>query len=287
MLKTAVGLLFLTLMAHSTLFDRSGKIISSGEIEYSQVAWERLPFSSRHPMNGIGRIAVTFDYMCTGFLIETRGAANRPAYVLTNGHCAVAELSTFKTHPTLVDQPPPPGMDIKLNDFFDAGERERNFRVRRVTYATEAGIDLAVLELGVSVEELKRNGFHFYRIESHVPQSGEKVKAVGVPFVGVDDDHCFLHSSECELVTSSVVGFDASGEMGSRQWTGLYEHKCSTVGGQSGSPMFSKQSGNVVAIVNAEDERINYSMHVDMIPGCFNSQGRFDLSLLTCRLPKP
>ena len=180
--------------------------------------------------------------------------------------------------------------------------------VKRLVYGTMKNTDIAILELTKTQQELIAAGVVPLQIATIPPASGEPAIVIGVPSEGVKDELNFLHAVTCRTGELANVKEDVY------NWKKSIRHRCSIVGGMSGSPMISLKTHRVVGIINtgvndnatkqpqcslnrpcevAENGSIqtfpqeNYGQLVDRIPSCFNAQGVFDLTQSTCQLERP
>jgi hypothetical protein len=180
--------------------------------------------------------------------------------------------------------------------------------VEKIAYATMKNNDLAVLKLATTVGAIERAGIQTLKLSATPPRLGEPLQVVGIPGEGVEPRRSYLHKSTCQVGDSVTVKEDAY------LWKRALRHRCSIVGGMSGSPMISLKTNRAVGIVNtgvsdnsSRQARCslnrpceikadgtaqllpleNYGQPIDVLTGCFNPKQVFDLSLSTCKLEKP
>lgn len=301
----SVGLALTSNLAQAAIYDRKGNKLPDTEVNSSDVNWELLSADQGKKYNGIGILEKENEGFCTAFLINTGGDSNAPAYAVTNGHCSIipnfpeaAEIITNKSS----------DMVFKLNYFVNNKSNVRLVDVRQIVYATMKGTDITVLELNTTFKQLVKEGFTPLTIDSAPASFGESVQVVGVPGNGVQPSLRYLHKAVCETGQSVNLNEDVY------QWKNSVRHRCSTVGGMSGSPMISLNTNKVVAIVNTgvDDEALtqpecswnrpceisgngsistlpqeNYAQRVNAIPSCFDHRGIFNLNIVSCSLEKP
>jgi Trypsin-like peptidase domain len=168
--------------------------------------------------------------------------------------------------------------------------------------------DIAILELKITQQELVKASITLLQIAPNPPEVGEPSIVVGVPSEGVKDELNFLHATTCQTGEIANVKEDIY------NWKKSIRHRCSIVGGMSGSPMISLKTQQVVGIINTgvndnaakqpqcslnrpcevvRDGSIqtfpleNYGQLVDRIPTCFDRRGIFNLYQSTCQLERP
>jgi Trypsin-like peptidase domain len=297
---------FANVRVNAAIFDRSGHKIPDREVNSDRVNWQMLSTIAGRKYNGIGLIDVNYG-MCTGFLIATGRHPTAPAYVLTNGHCQGNSASTLPgNREVIVDRPSK--TKFILNYFHDFKLDRLTIRVKRLVYGTMKNNDVAILELAKTQQELIKAGINPLQIATKPPGLGEPLTIVGVPSEGVKDELNFLHATTCKTGELANVKEDIY------NWKKSIRHRCSIVGGMSGSPMISRKTNRVVGIINTgvndnaakqpqcslnrpcevNDKGLvqtfpqeNYGQLVDRIPTCFDRQGIFNLYQSTCKLERP
>jgi V8-like Glu-specific endopeptidase len=170
------------------------------------------------------------------------------------------------------------------------------------------GTDVTIIELNTTFKQLVKEGFTPLNIDPLPPTLREPVQVIGVPGTGVKSSLRYLHKAVCETGQSVNVNEDVY------HWKNSVRHRCSTIGGMSGSPMISLKTNRVIAIVNTgvDDNALeqpecswnrpcevsgnggistfpeeNYAQRVNAIPSCFDGKGVFNLNLSSCSLEKP
>ena len=290
---------------NAAIFDRSGRKLPDREVNSTRVNWQMLSTAAGRRYNGVGLIEVNYG-ICTGFLFSTGVHPQAPAYVLTNGHCQGAAHKLLSNREIIVNQPTK--TQFTVNYFHDFKAERLTIPVKRLVYGTMKNTDIAILELTKTQQELIAAGVVPLQIATIPPASGEPAIVIGVPSEGVKDELNFLHAVTCRTGELANVKEDVY------NWKKSIRHRCSIVGGMSGSPMISLKTHRVVGIINtgvndnatkqpqcslnrpcevAENGSIqtfpqeNYGQLVDRIPSCFNAQGVFDLTQSTCQLERP
>lgn len=300
-----VGLALASNLAQAAIYDRKGNKLPDTEVNSPEVNWELLSAEPGEKYNGIGLLDKENEGFCTAFFINTHGDSNSPAYAVTNGHCAI--IPNFPEAEEIITNKPS-DMIFKLNYFVNNKSQVRPVGIKQIVYATMKGTDITVLELNTTFKQLVKEGFTPLTIDSDPASFGEPVQVVGVPGNGVNPSRRYLHKAVCETGQSVNLNEDVY------RWKNSVRHRCSTVGGMSGSPMISLNTNRVVAIVNTgvDDEALtqpecswnrpceissngsistfpqeNYAQRVNAIPSCFDHRGIFNLNTVSCSLEKP
>jgi hypothetical protein len=294
-----------TIAVNAAIFDRSGRKLPDREVNSARVNWQMLSTAAGRRYNGVGLLEVNYG-MCTGFLFSTGVHPNAPAYVLTNGHCQGTAQKLPNNREIMVNRPTK--TQFTVNYFHDFKADRLTIPVKRLVYGTMKNTDIAILELTKTQRELIAAGIVPLQIATIPPAAGEPAIVVGVPSEGVKDELNFLHAVTCRTGELANVKEDVY------NWQKSLRHRCSIVGGMSGSPMISLKTNRVVGIINtgvndnatkqpqcsinrpcevAQNGLVqtfpqeNYAQLVDRIPTCFNPQGIFDLTQSSCQLERP
>ena len=289
----------------AAIFDRSGQKIPDREVNSERVDWQMLSTKSGRTYNGVGLIDVDYG-MCTGFAISTGRNPLAPAYVLTNGHCQGKAGRLPSNREIIVDRSTKTRFTV--NYFYDFKPKRLTIPVKRLVYGTMKHNDIAILELNLTQGELQQAGIKLLQIAAQPPAVGEPSIVVGVPSEGVKDSLNYLHATTCRVGASANIKEDVY------NWPKSIRHRCSIVGGMSGSPMISLKTNRVVGIINTgvndnaakqppcsinrpcevgTNGKIqtfpqeNYGQPVDQIPACFDRRGIFDLDRDACQLERP
>ncbi len=290
---------------NAAIFDRSGRKIPDREVNSPQVNWQILSTTTGRKYNGIGVIDVNYG-VCTGFFFATGIHPNAPAYVLTNGHCQGTITKLPGDREIIVNRSTK--TNFIVNYFHDFKPDRLTIPVKRMVYGTMKNNDIAILELTKTQRELTNAGIIPLQLATKPAVIGEPLIVVGVPSEGVKDELNFLHSTTC------TTGELASVKEDIYHWQQSIRHRCSIVGGMSGSPMISLKTNRVIGIINtgvndsatkqpqcslnrpceiSKNGSIqtfpheNYGQLVDRIPTCFDRGGIFNLSQSSCKLERP
>ena len=299
------GCLLDATIVNAAIFDRSGRKIPDREVNSDRVNWQMLSTAAGRKYNGIGLIDVGYGF-CTGFLFTTGAHPTAPAYVLTNGHCQGSASKLPSEREIMVDQSSK--TKFIVNYFHDFKPERLTIRVKRLVYGTMKNNDIAILELTKNQQQLAKAGIVPLQIAPKPSDLNEPLIVVGVPSEGIKDDLNFLHSTTCKTGELASVKEDIY------HWKRSIRHRCSIIGGMSGSPMISLKTNRVVGIINTgvNDNaskqpqcsinrpcevsgngaiqtfpQENYGQLVDRIPSCFDKQGIFNLAQSTCQLERP
>ena len=290
---------------NAAIFDRTGQKIPDREVNSDRVNWQMLSTATGRQYNGIGLIDVNYG-VCTGFLFSTGKNPQAPAYVLTNGHCQGKINQLPSNREIIVNRSSK--TNFIVNYFHDFKSARLSIPVNRIVYGTMKNNDIAILELTKTQQELIKAGITPLKISDRPARSGEKTIVVGIPSEGVKETNNFLHATTCQ--TGELVNLKED----VYNWKRSIRHRCSIVGGMSGSPMISIETNRVVGIINTgvndtaakqpqcslnrpcevgqnglmqTFEHENYGQLVDRIPTCFDRNGIFNLYQSTCQLERP
>jgi Trypsin-like peptidase domain len=302
------GILSASWSASAAIFDRQGRRLSESPLKYPAIDWQLLKATPIY--NGVGLIKIRQSGTCTGFLISTKITA--PAYLLTNAHCLDLLNNLPGANEIIVDRPlrawgrERNPLTFTPGYFAQSSAARRSYEAKRVLYATMKNNDVALLELSPTQGELAAAGIRLLPIAVTPAARGEKIEVIGIPGASIAADRQFLHRVTCPLGPTVKV------KEGVYTWSQSLRHRCSIVGGMSGSPMLAR--GKVVGIVNtggaeavarkqqcrlnkpcewAGDRQVlvtgneNYGQLVNKMANCFNNQGVFQLAQASCHLEQP
>ena len=249
---------------------------------------------ARGAYGAVARVEVTG--VCSGALLRAR-AADAPAYVLSNGHCARA----FGTDEVFIDEAAVGS--ITFDYFHDAPERPI-FPVRRLPFSTMKGTDLAILELGVPYGDLARRGIAGFAIERERPDIDEPVVVVGAPLQSTPAES-FMRLAACRLGGEVPLLLERHWH-----WFDFVRNRCRDLQpGSSGSPVISRRDGRLLGLINTTTvgsegttdcwlgrpcevdgtrgrsmEGTSYAVPLWELPRCFDGEGLFRLDLPGCPL---
>lgn len=287
-----------TSLSLSALYDCQGKELSDSKVNSDEVAWLVLDKtkSTHKQWNGVGRYG-----SCTGTLLDVGGKDSDPAYIITNGHCVGFSLLSEKG--VSFDMESNPNKPMRF-DYFVAQVVNNSFITienKVIKFASMDNTDVAIVELDVTYDSLVKQGINSYKLATTPPKKGQLISVVGVPQSGVKTYG--LRKSDC------TIGEKVYLNEGNYSFSNSYRHRCSIVGGNSGSPVFDRESKEIVAVVNTavddgtenlEDCALqkpcelgsdgsktvkaseNYAQPVYYLSGCFES-GIFNKDLSTCQ----
>lgn len=282
----------------TSIYERgTGKEVDDSFVNSDKIDWTILNPRDHKGFSGVGRYG-----NCTGTLLDTGGNYDTPAYVITNGHCIGTSL--LPAEGAFLNKESNKGKKFFLNYFDEltASDYEvvENVIIR---FASMDHTDAAIVELNSTYGRLRNLGYCSYKIAEDKPVTGQKLTVAGVPQSGVDLTKLGLRASHCE------VGDLVSLEEGPYRFSNSFEHRCSIVGGSSGSPIFDRESMTIVGLVNTTvsdgfkdeddcalqkpcevsedgskvvDDDVNYGQIINYLHGCFNDSGVFDHELSTC-----
>ena len=289
-----------------SIYDQDGNKLPDTMVNDSKVDWYTVKDDDPNNYSGVGRYG-----NCSASLIETGGNGEAPAYIITNGHCVGSSLlsevgyvydvnprdltsdhsvSTYKNMSFLYYK------DYNTEDYLTIGDK-------RVVFASMDKTDIAIVELNASLEFLKEvKNIDAYTLATVRPNLCLPIINVGVPLTGMHSSNYGLRKSEC--FRGSTVAL----REGPYKFSDSFRHRCSIVGGNSGSPLFDANSNHIIGLVNTavndntsqqencslnrpceiQDQNNsvknneNYAQYVDFIAECFDTQGKFDKNLDTC-----
>ncbi len=238
---------------------------------------------------GVGRLSLPGNKQCIATLLEPGEgphAADAPAYVVTSGHCVA------QRHGVIV-QDQPLSASVSFNYFVDTPDERRQLSVKRIVWSSMQGIDLALLELDVTLEQARAQGIVPLPIGPALA-SGSQVTVLGEP----SRPDLGLRLLTCTEQSAGVVM--------RRPWVWRHARGNDCLGlaeGASGSPVIEPASGKLVGVVNSigaahcsadnpcrADETApaaqaprNFSMPVQRLLDCWR-EGRVDLAQPDCQL---
>jgi hypothetical protein len=222
---------------------------------------------------------------CSGAVVRFKEDPAAKALVLTNGHCVgFVDPGDFYS-----DRPYARSMRIYSRD-----GRSHRFSTTRIVYATMTVTDIAIVELNATYAQLSQLGIDSYQIAGPGAAVGDDIRLVS---------GFFQTSEECDI--DAIIY-----ELREADWTfrGSYKYsRCPAGHGTSGSPLISRNSGQIVGINNTRnddgerctfnnpcevdeegnitiDYMVNYGQRTDLILACIDAAGAFDLQVDGCEL---
>ncbi|MFF7235832.1 serine protease [Streptomyces collinus] len=231
---------------------------------------------------------------CSGSVIRFPNSADTdPALVLTNGHC----LETGFPAPGEVITGQSSSRSFGLLNA--SGSRVGTLRANQVVYSTMTDTDVTIYRTTTTYAAIKSTyGISPLTVQDTHPTAGTAIKVVS---------GYWKRTYSC-----NIDGFVYRLKEGDWTWKDSvrYTSACNTIGGTSGSPVIDTNTGKVVAVNNTGNEDgqrctennpcevdasgnvtvrqgINYAEETYLIPACFTTGNRLDLSAAGCALPKP
>lgn len=198
--------------------------------------------------NGIGRIMAKGGMHCTATLIDTRdpdSPADAPAYLLTNGHCLE------KQNGLIVTNRPVEG-EVLFNYFTDT--QPHSFALKRINWSSMQGVDLAIVELQQPLSALIAAGIEPMAIARELPPVGGDILLVGAP---LKPGTGHLRLAACTRQESSDVLEQPW------FWRNSVKNQCRDASeGSSGSPILSRGSNEVFAVLNTSTQGSGNSLEL-------------------------
>lgn len=231
---------------------------------------------------------------CSGAVVRWASALDTdPAVVITNGHCV--RFPFLGARETLVDVRQWQRIELLAPD----GKVATTVRGTRLAYATMYRTDLAVYELRESYADLAAAGVTPLALATRGPARGDRIR---IPSG---------YWTEQRACTTTGTAY----RLHERDWDWQRSIRlpaldgCRIRGGYSGSPIVSRETGEVVGIANTgyvggrrcvdsacEENKsgvvrmrrnMNYGQQTWLLTTCIGADRRFDLSVAGCRLPRP
>ncbi|MBM3768875.1 MAG: trypsin-like peptidase domain-containing protein, partial [Acidobacteria bacterium] len=256
---------------------------------------------SRPEFSGIARLRVMGS--CTAFLIRPRPSPEAPVYVLTNGHCVLGGSVQNQVETNI----PTRNGTAAFSQFFDSPNASQPLRVKSTPYGTLKGLDIGVVELDTTWEQLDAMRIQPVMLSDAPLRLGDEVYSIGLPVNGIPTEEQWLRRSDCAVERIAQLA------EGPWKFHDALRLRCGAVfGGASGSPVFDKRTNRVAAIMNTSTQGNTFSSgdfvcfanspcelgengaHVELdagyalplggIDGCFDNGGRFNLRQSTCTL---
>lgn len=245
----------------------------------------------------IGRL--NSDDTCTAVLIAPGDNPAAPATIVTNGRC----VGAFGANEAFTDREVA-DWTVQFNNFIDTVDAQVELPVQRIVYATTSGTDVALLELGATVQELADAGIMPLALAATDAEPGKRVVAISMALDEESAESSFLRATTCTLDDQTdLLEFVW-------QWHDAWRNDCSDMTHENaGSPLLDVEDNSVVALsstttagsdqgdcyldrpceIGADGvmvrEDTNYAVSVAGLAACFSADGVFDVTLDACPLP--
>jgi V8-like Glu-specific endopeptidase len=247
--------------------------------------------------NFMGIIALS---NCSGSLVRFKSSADTDlAMVLTNGHCIKTGSWGGMLQPGQVinNEPAQYDVDILSKDGATIGSQTST----RILYATMTDTDVTLFELPATYAAIeKETGTKALTLADSLPAMGMQIE---IP------SGYWKRTYACK--TDVIIPTLKEADWTFKHSIRFSEPGCETIGGTSGSPLVSAQSGEVIGINNTGnedgeactinnpceiDEQGNQTVHIHrsygqqtyLFYGCLGKgANRINLTQPTCLLPKP
>lgn len=235
---------------------------------------------------------------CTGSFIAIHDSPDAPAYVLSNGHCAIDPFNERSANTITVDEPV--NYTIAFNYFHDSKDKAISVRIESIVYATMKGTDIALLKTDQTIAQLRQQGLEPFRLSDAETTVGEAITVSGIP-IRVDA----LQNSFC------TRGRQVDVVENYWHWYAMVSNACEGIStGSSGSPVFNAHQ-SIIGVLNTtstgaigetcyngnpcevtdQGPRVtpgqNYAVPTRGLSACFDPKGIFNLAATGCTLPKP
>ena len=239
---------------------------------------------------------------CSGSLVRfTTSAPNDKAMMLTNGHCVSRGVFGGMIKPGEVVVNEAARYNVKLLD--PAGSTVMPLTSTRILYATMTSTDVGLFELTNTYAEIEsRTGVKALTIADRLPAMGMDIQ---IP------SGYWKRTYACQ--TEAIIPELHEADWTFKQSIRFSQPGCETIGGTSGSPLVSTQTGEVIGINNTGNEdgeecTMNNPCEIDeagnktvrkgrsygqqtyLFYSCLAAAGsteRLDLNQPGCALPKP
>ncbi|QJI42883.1 trypsin-like serine protease [Pseudomonas sp. ADAK2] len=244
--------------------------------------------------NGIGNIFKDGRRYCTASLLDTRNVsqtATGPAYILTNAHCASIVSGAISNVPYKGQ--------VQFNYFHDTLEGAKRYDIEKVSWASLASSDVAILELKTSLDTLLKDGITPLKLATTAPTKRDLVHVIGSPGVAPG-----LRLSTCTQEPSKIVIV---------KWvtvlTDYLQQDCKGIApGSSGSPALDASTGEITGVLSGTTnglspddqcfwhglcdgdktsfiphDQATQSLPVDFLSYCFTNE-RFNIDAQRCTL---
>ncbi|WP_242208881.1 MULTISPECIES: serine protease [unclassified Pseudomonas] len=244
--------------------------------------------------NGVGKIFKGDRPYCSAFLLDTRETgkeANGPAYIMTNAHCTSIRVGAIAD---IAYQG-----QMQFNFFHDTRAGAKRYDIDKVNWASFASTDIAILQLGTSLDSLIKDGITPLKLAAAAPGNVSQVNLVSAPATaaGLRLSTCTQEPTHTTLIKYLNVH------------TNYQKQNCKGIEpGSSGAPVIDVTTGEVTGILSgttygiASDDlcfwhglcgnnkkksllphQASQSFPVDYLSTCFTN-GKFNLGAENCAL---
>ena len=290
-----LGFVVLSTVTHAAVYDRDGKVLSRSGPSDERLRWKVLDYAdtSAAKFGGVGVVEAEMEYQFSphetptgdlgygsGVLLDMRKdksvrADAVPAYVLTVGHNVLPIVGhpSFLSHDIVSTPGPGPNrsLTVTFNVMKNAPFRKRlRYDVKQIHFAAMKSVDVALLELPVSLQTLLDQGITGFEVSERAPDYQEKVFVLGVPEALRAMVYDEGYSLEVESLTSkpNYSIFD---------WRSHVRVNASMVEGVSGGPILTSRDSKIVGLAAFASGDINYFQPVWQLREAFSETGRVNL----------
>jgi len=183
---------------------------------------------------GIGRLYINGS--CTATLLDTQDPSvtqATPAYVLTSGHCIE------KGNGNIVTDKPVSG--VMQFDYFADTALFKTYALKKVAWRSMQGVDLAIIELDVSLQKLIEEGIQPLELARQKPADGTDVLIVSAP---QGFEQTTLRMAACTLQPAREI------VEGPWVWRNNVMTRCQDIaGGSSGGPIVNRRSNEIIGVI--------------------------------------
>lgn len=244
--------------------------------------------------NGIGSMFRNANRHCTASLLDTRSVsrtATGPAYILTNAHC-VSLVSGALANAPYEGQ-------VQFNYFHDTLEGAKRYDINKVSWASLASSDVAILELKTPLNTLLKDGITPLKLAAYAPTKPGLVHVIGAPAIapGLRLSTCTQEPAKTPIIKSISV------------LTHYLQQDCKGIApGSSGSPVLDATTGEITGVLSGTTyglspddlcfwhgvcdgnktsfiayDQATQSLPVDFLSYCFTHE-RFNIDAQRCTL---
>lgn len=193
---------------------------------------------------GIGRLRTDNSSYCTASLIDTRDSLNpdvtAPAYIITSHRCLNTKVFGHYEYSGGIQYNVPIKGTIYFNRFENTPGQLKAYPIKRITWQSNEGLNIAIIELDASLTQLVADGIQPLKIAHHVPPTGTEILAFGIP------EFSSLHVAHCtQLPITQIATYP---------WvsTHLLANECKDLGdGGKGGPVIDKASSELISVLVA------------------------------------